>query len=412
MSLRVRGNGVIAIIELSICIFLFARTSHRHHCQLSHCTTEVSLFKPVLLLLQNELLFLWYLDCIETQMENISASTSSNSSLPSPSSRLRVDGIALCSVYLFEAVLIVGGNLLTIVFFAMKRNLRKKSLHLVINMAFADTMVGAVSVPMYTYLVVGPFFYLWPSRASLKPFYFIWDTIFSQASLMSAVFISCERFFAVFWPLKHKTLSMRAHRIAIFMVWTLAIIVSSMTVTPIYLLSRKHAFYLWVSFPLTCLAIVCCCNIGIWRKFQQLHIALQPGQIRSTKNKRLTKTLLFVSVIAVTSWLPLVINNYVGLVEKLTLRRGYLINFIVVILNFSNSFLNPVVYALRIPEFRQSLFLCCSRRQAVTKGEGFELEPKGRVNMAAVLSPVMQLRTVPTYPSHPQQALDQTSVNT
>ena len=180
------------------------------------------------------------------------------------------------------------------------------------------------------------------------------------------------------------------------MVWTLAIIVSSMTVTPIYLLSRKHAFYLWVSFPLTCLAIVCRCNIGIWRKFQQQHIALQPGQIRSTKNKRLTKTLLFVSVIAVTSWLPLVINNYVGLVEKLTLRRGYLFNFIVVILNFSNSFLNPVVYALRIPEFRQSLFSCCSQRQAVTKREGFELEPKGRVNMAAVLSPAMQLRTVST----------------
>ena len=329
-------------------------------------------------------------------MENISTSTSSNSSLPSPSSRLRVDGIALCSVYLFEAVLIVGGNLLTIVFFAMKRNLRKKSLHLVINMAFADTMVGAVSVPMYTYLFVGPFFYLWPSRASLKPFYFIWDTIFSQASLMSAVFISCERFFAVFWPLKHKTLSMRAHRFAIFMVWTLAIIVSSMTVTPIYLLSRKHAFCLWVSFPLTCLAIVCRCNIGIWRKFQQQHIALQPGQIRSTKNKRLTKTLLFVSVIAVTSWLPLVISNYINLDEKLTLRRGYLLNFIVIILNFSNSFLNPVVYALRIPEFRQSLFSCCSQRQAVTKREGFELEPKGRVNMAAVLSPAMQLRTVST----------------
>ena len=348
-------------------------------------------------------------------MENISNSTSSNSSLPSPSLKdfpPRVDGIALCSVYLFEAVLIVGGNLLTIVFFAMKRNLRKKSLHLVINMAFADTMLGAVSVPMYTYLFVGPFFYLWPSIASLEPFYFIWDTIFSQASLMSAVFISCERFFAIFWPLKHKTLSMRAHRIAVFMVWTLAIIVSSMTVIAIYLLSTKHAFYLWVSFPLTCLAIVCCCNIGICRKFQQQHIALQPGKTRATKNKRLTKTLLFVSLIAVTSWLPLVINNYLILVEKMTLRRGYLFNGIVDILNYSNSFLNPLVYALRIPEFRQSLFSCCSRRQTVTKREGFELEPKGRVNMAAFLSPVMQLRTVPTYPSLPQQALDQNFVNT
>ena len=134
----------------------------------------------------------------------------------------------------------------------------------------------------------------------------------------------------------------------------------------------------------------------IWHYEIRQHIALQPAQIRATKNKRLTKTLLFVSVIAVTSWLPLVINNYLIIFQKLTFRRSYLVNGIVVILNYSNSFLNPVVYALRIPEFRQSLFSCCSRRQTVTKREGFELEPKGRVNMAAVLSPAMQLRTLST----------------
>ena len=57
-------------------------------------------------------------------MENISTSTSSNSSLPSPSLKdfpPRVDGIALCSVYLFEAVLIVGKNLLTIDYFRNKK---------------------------------------------------------------------------------------------------------------------------------------------------------------------------------------------------------------------------------------------------------------------------------------------------
>ena len=71
-----------------------------------------------------------------------------------------------------------------------------------------------------------------------------------------------------------------------------------------------------------------------------------------------------------------------------------------------------LIYALRIPEFRQSLFSCCSRRQAVTEREDFELQHKGRVNMAAVLSPVMQLRALPTRPSYPQQALDQNSMNT
>ena len=131
------------------------------------------------------------------------------------------------------------------------------------------------------------------------------------------------------------------------------------------------------------------------------------------KNKRLTKTLLLVSFIAVVSWFPLVINNYLIFFQKLNFRRSYLVNGVVDILNYSNSFLNPVVYSLRIPEFRQSLLSCCSRRQAVTKREGFDsLEPRGRVNMAAVLSTVMQLRALPTHPSYPQHALDQNSMNT
>ena len=32
---------------------------------------------------------------------------------------------------------------------------------------------------------------------------------------------------------------------------------------------------------------------------------------------------------------------------------------------FSNAFVNPIVYALRIPEFRQALGLCYFRRQTV-----------------------------------------------
>ena len=46
------------------------------------------------------------------------------------------------------------------------------------------------------------------------------------------------------------------------------------------------------------------------------------------------------------------------------------------ILTYSNSFVNPIVYALRIPEFRQAIRLCCCRRssrvriaKAVTEGK-------------------------------------------
>ncbi|CAH3130373.1 unnamed protein product [Porites lobata] len=95
------------------------------------------------------------------------------------------------------------------------------------NMAFADMMLGADSLPFcirsfVVYLNVG--FQLW----SLDFFYLHFDIIFLQAPLISAVFISCERFYAVYRPLKHRTLSARAYAIVISVIWTLAIVASAM----------------------------------------------------------------------------------------------------------------------------------------------------------------------------------------
>ena len=131
----------------------------------------------------------------------------------------------------FEALFIVTGNLVTIVFFALEKFLRKRrSLFLVINMAFTDVMLGALSVPLFVHSKVG--FQLWSITQEvgvvLDYFYLHFDIIFLQASLISAVFISCERFYAVYRPLKHRTLSTRAYAIVISVIWTLAIVASAM----------------------------------------------------------------------------------------------------------------------------------------------------------------------------------------
>ena len=55
---------------------------------------------------------------------------------------------------MLEAVFIVIGNLITIVLFAVKKKLRKKSLFLVMNMAFADLIFGAVFLPLSINIVV------------------------------------------------------------------------------------------------------------------------------------------------------------------------------------------------------------------------------------------------------------------
>ena len=144
-------------------------------------------------------------DSIRTKMKSMSTIVRSNnsnnfSSLSSPAHidfPSRAEEIVVCSPLLFEALFIVTGNLVTNVFFALEKELRKrKSLFLVINMAFADVMLGAVSVPLFVYLKVG--FQLWSITQEvgvvLDFFYLHFDIIFLQASLISAVFISCERF--------------------------------------------------------------------------------------------------------------------------------------------------------------------------------------------------------------------------
>ena len=54
------------------------------------------------------------------------------------------EGIVWCSIFTLASALIVIGNLLTIILFTVNKRLRKKSLVLVINMAVADLMLGAV----------------------------------------------------------------------------------------------------------------------------------------------------------------------------------------------------------------------------------------------------------------------------
>ena len=353
------------------------------------------------------------------KMKNVSTSTASSFNKSSSSLTLvgfsatpvsyQAKGIALSSALVFEAVLIFGANLLTIFLFVLEKKLRKKSLFLVINMSFADTMLGAVSLPLYVYLQIGPYFQLWTEykgNFSFLLFRRFLDSTLAHASLFSAVSISCERFYAIFWPMKHKVSSKRAYHIAICIVWTSAVIVSVIVLLPFYLLTQKQiAFFIWCPFPIISLFLVCCCNFGIWRKFQKRNIRSQEHN-RALQNRRLTKTLVFVSAMAVLTWLPLIIFNVAFVPDSTPAQQWYLANGIINLFNFSNSVLNPVVYALRIPEMRQSLFSCCSRRQAaVMKGENIELQPKrrGEINVAFVLSPAIQPGKLPTYPIQPEQ---------
>ena len=62
-------------------------------------------------------------------------------------------------------------------------------------------------------------------------------------------------------------------------------------------------------------------------------------------------------------------------------------------INYSSSFANPVVYALRIPEFREILVLSCLRRSAAAPNT---VNIRGARKKAFAVAPVVEIRTLRT----------------
>ena len=127
-----------------------------------------------------------------------------------------------------EAVVITAGNLLTIFLFAFNKKRRaRKSLFLVMNMAFADLLLGGVCLPLFFCVLATR------NQFVLPAFLTIILTVSSQDSFITtAALISAERFYAIYWPLKHRTLSTRAYRLFMWTAWILAILVSTIYVLP------------------------------------------------------------------------------------------------------------------------------------------------------------------------------------
>ena len=203
-----------------------------------------------------------------------------------------------------EAVVIVLGNLLTIVLFTFNKKLRnKKSLYLVINMAFADLVSGGVSLPLFVYLVTATrstrlYFTEFPT------FLKIIFTVSSKASFTTAALISAERSYAIFWPLKHRTLSTRAYKLVILIAWTLAILFSTVYIL-LFRLSLRGFFAFAILYGLLLIVTICGLNIVIWRKIQQKSVARH--QNKDMQIQRLTKALSLVSVGTLSSWIPVII---------------------------------------------------------------------------------------------------------
>ena len=256
-----------------------------------------------------------------------------------------------CVSLLLEGGLIILGNALTMAVFWRRRFTLKRTTYLLINLAFADLLVG---VSVIATGAIGIF--ITTSTQSVLPYLVVNSAnIFTtSSSILSLTIVAVERAHAIVKPLKHRTTKTRYYFNAIRLVWVMATLVCILGMLYTFLYLRTLRFVL-IFTSSACLLIICLSYILIWwftsmrsRQFLQRH----------QQNKKLAKTLFIVTFFSLVAWFP---GQVLVMTQTTNDHNTGIINA-VWSLEFANSLVNPFVYALRMPEFRREVkVLLCKR---------------------------------------------------
>ena len=241
-------------------------------------------------------------------------------------------------------------NAITIVVFIKHRNLRNCSAYLIINLAVADMLVGGFSTIdlSYSYGQIcniksdsGRIIYLRIAIAFL----------FLVCSLANVTAISLEHVHATFWPFKHRVIKKRVYNVIIAATWITA---GSMSLAYITLTEFKAwSIYLYLrnSFNTICLSVICISYASIFVKVRYSSQGLHHSA--STRERKLTATLFIVTFLSLVLWLPYVVNRLLveasnfSVIPPLHLQLFFAFSF------HTNSFINPILYLMKIPGFRR-----------------------------------------------------------
>ena len=282
------------------------------------------------------------------------------------------------TVGLAESVAIVTLNLCTIIVFMRNRNLRKRSTYLMINLAVIDMFVGG-AVMYYMFYLPGLFCNLWnlhsDAEFSIAAISLISLVPLPYGSLMNIASIALERVYATFFPFRHRVLKKWVYGLIIAVVWVTSGLTS---VTIALFLSQsgektQYTFYSNLTIISVCLLIICVSYTSVVIKIRCGAHPQHHGA--ASRERKLTMTLLIVTVVSLLLYLPNVVLLFVIYVSKQELLYWSVpthFNYTVMFLFFANSLVNPILYAIRMPEYR-SAFIALFRRRAHRQRQVAEL---------------------------------------
>ena len=273
------------------------------------------------------------------------------------------------SLGMIESAVIIAGNLISIILFMKNNCLRKRGLFLVINLTVADMLAGGsfiadlfftldTSYCKFSELNLGSYWRAVPLHFAIL--------FFPLTSLTNIAMISLQQTHATFRPFQHRVIKKWVYGVASAVVWVLAATVSATMVSfQLSTNSRSHYFYLRQSYNCLCLFVICVSYTSTVVKF--CCGARPPHHGASRRQRKLTVTLLLMTVVSLLLYLPYVVATFVNFTtnhfESLSFQKKLRLNLALIFLVNANSLVNPILYAIRMPEFRRALLSLFRRQQ-------------------------------------------------
>ncbi|XP_017291685.1 trace amine-associated receptor 1-like [Kryptolebias marmoratus] len=277
----------------------------------------------------------------------------------------------LYTVVVSLSLLIICGNLLVIISIAYFKQLHSPTNYLLLSLAVADLLVGTLVLPFSTILSLSSCWYLGYLLCVLRD---LFDLLLCASSILHLCFISVDRYYAVCKPLTYATkMTVRVSVTMILLSWTPAALIgigitfrgikddNSSWKCDIFKTTKESnigpvfGFYI----PATVILTIYFKILMVAKK--QARSIQNTIKIRSAVSKmegKASKTLALVMGVFLICWTPFFVSKSFYHMKNHTIP-------VVVIeafkwLGWSNSMLNPFVYAFFYSWFRSAFKIIIS----------------------------------------------------
>ena len=256
-----------------------------------------------------------------------------------------------------EFIVIFLLNAFTLATYIRNRHLRKRSTYLIINLTVADLLVATLAGP--SFILAGDNLKTVKGveqDLSWQSFMFLTSQELSLvASLANISLISLERLHATLFPYRHCLVGTGFYLATIFCSWLFSLTLSSVISLLTFRASSASLLYVMASYIFLSLLILTVSYSIIISTVKNNPHTPNAGTALS-KERKLTVTLFTVTVVSVLTILPWVIWIVIAhhIQSKLCHAVFLRIDYSFEVLYFFNSIVNPLIYAIRMQEFRKA----------------------------------------------------------